>query len=388
MLKARHQFVGTGGYSIESIAGSAVLSTGTIAASIDASHFVQIRDSFQNAGMPVFYRAVPAPAVDVQLAVASSDLNSARRSATTSSADPGVGVPATLVYTPTVSGWHALILLDNSLTAGTVTLYADTTAPTGSISIDGGASTTTSKAVTLDLSAADTQTGVSSMQISIDGVFDTEPVLPYSTSGSATLPGGSGIKTVSVRYMNNAGMWSDAVSGTITLVARVTSVKPSSGPLAGGKKVTIRGQDLDGATAVSFGSTPATSFTVVSPTKITAVAPAHTPGTVHVRVTQGAFTTPTRSEDAYTYVAAPTVTRISPASGPKAGGTTVTITGTHFLGATSVTFGAKHATGFTVVSSTKITAVAPAHATGVAQVRVRSAGGTSVISPASRYRYV
>ena len=47
-----------------------------------------------------------------------------------------------------------------------------------------------------------------------------------------------------------------------------------------------------------------------------------------------------------------TVTGVSPTSGPTAGGTTVTITGTGFTGATKVLFGAVAATSFTVVSST------------------------------------
>ncbi|WP_310305549.1 IPT/TIG domain-containing protein, partial [Sphingomonas sp. BE270] len=50
--------------------------------------------------------------------------------------------------------------------------------------------------------------------------------------------------------------------------------------------------------------------------------------------------------------AGPTVTAVSPTSGPAAGGTAVTITGTGFTGATAVKFGATSATGITVVSAT------------------------------------
>src|ERR1019366_7947378 len=66
-------------------------------------------------------------------------------------------------------------------------------------------------------------------------------------------------------------------------------------------------------------------------------------------------------------VPAPAVTSISPSSGPTTGGTTVTITGTNFTGATKVGFGAVAATSFTVVSSTEITAVSPAQAAGTRQ---------------------
>jgi len=60
-----------------------------------------------------------------------------------------------------------------------------------------------------------------------------------------------------------------------------------------------------------------------------------------------------------TFVAPPRVTSISTATGPSAGGTAVTITGTGFTNASAVSFGATAAT-FTVVSDSSITAVSPA----------------------------
>jgi hypothetical protein len=72
--------------------------------------------------------------------------------------------------------------------------------------------------------------------------------------------------------------------------------------------------------------------------------------------------------------AAPTVTAVGPTSGPTTGGTAVTITGTNFANGATVTFdtggGAAAGTGVVVVNSTKITAVAPAHATGKVRVTV------------------
>ena len=57
--------------------------------------------------------------------------------------------------------------------------------------------------------------------------------------------------------------------------------------------------------------------------------------------------------------ATPTVTSISPATGPATGGTTVTITGSGFTGASQVLFGGVAAT-FTVEDDTGISAIAPA----------------------------
>src|SRR5215469_13496530 len=56
----------------------------------------------------------------------------------------------------------------------------------------------------------------------------------------------------------------------------------------------------------------------------------------------------------------PAVTGVSPSAGPASGGTSVTLTGTGFTGATAVQFGGTAATSFTVNSDISITAVSPA----------------------------
>ncbi|MET9845715.1 IPT/TIG domain-containing protein [Streptomyces ossamyceticus] len=75
-------------------------------------------------------------------------------------------------------------------------------------------------------------------------------------------------------------------------------------------------------------------------------------------------------------MAAPVVSSVSPNQGAPAGGTTVTVTGTSFTGATAVRFGSKAATSFTVNSSTQITAVSPS-GTGTVNVTVTTIQGTS-----------
>jgi hypothetical protein len=384
-----NQFAGTGGYAIQEAQGSNALSTGSSTFSFTSGQLIRIFDSFQSAGVPVFYRAVPSAGQDVVVAVASADLNAARRSLTTTSADPGAGNPAALTFTPTATGRQGLVVLDNNQSAGNVTVYADTSAPTGAVSINSGAASTTNPNVTLALSAADAQTGVTAMQVSTDGVFDTEPVVPFSTSGTATLPAPDGTKTVSVRFENNAGMWSTPTTDTITLDAspRITSVSPVSGPTGGGKTVTITGARFSGATAVHFGATAATSVTVVSATKITAVSPAHAGGTVDLQVVTPSGTSAIVSADRYTYQVAPTVTGLSPASAAHAGGKKITVTGTHFVGASVVKFGTKKVTTFTVVSPTTITVHAPAHSAGNVNVHVKTPSGTSASAPANRFTF-
>jgi IPT/TIG domain/Bacterial Ig-like domain (group 3) len=87
-------------------------------------------------------------------------------------------------------------------------------------------------------------------------------------------------------------------------------------------------------------------------------------------------------------VTAPTVTGVSPSSGPVAGGTSVSVTGSGFTGATAVDFGAVPAVSFAVTSDGQLTAVAPADSAGPVDVTVTGPGGTSATGPADQFSYV
>src|SRR5208283_5058435 len=121
-------------------------------------------------------------------------------------------------------------------------------------------------------------------------------------------------------------------------VPTVTGVTPAAGPVAGGTTVTVTGTGFVTGATVDFGLTGASSVTVVSGTSITAVSPAGT-GTVDVTVTTPGGISATSPADEFTYDPVPTVTGISPAAGPLAGGTTVTVTGTGFVTGATVDFG-------------------------------------------------
>ena len=82
----------------------------------------------------------------------------------------------------------------------------------------------------------------------------------------------------------------------------ITSVAPDFGPVAGGTTVTITGTDLASASAVKFGTVPATSFKAESETKITAVAPpSATVGAADVTATTIAGTSATTKDDRFFY---------------------------------------------------------------------------------------
>ena len=116
----------------------------------------------------------------------------------------------------------------------------------------------------------------------------------------------------------------------------------------------------------------------VNTTTITARTPAHAAGAVNVVITNNDGQTVTGT-NAYTYTAGPTFTSIAPTSGPLAGGTQVTITGTNFVsgGSFGVTIGGANAAGV-FVNPTTITARTPAHAAGAVNVVITNNDGQTV----------
>ena len=175
----------------------------------------------------------------------------------------------------------------------------------------------------------------------------------------------------------------------------VTSVSPALGLVTGGTKVSVKGTGFTSGTTVQFGSTPATSVTVLSSTSLSVVTPPGSPGLVDVTVTTPDGTSLVVNGDRFTYVALPTVTGVSPAAGPTAGGNTVTITGTGFQnifgfpGVSTVDFGSVPASSFTVDSDTQLTATVPPGSAGTVDVTLLTwLGATTATSAADQYAYL
>lgn len=136
----------------------------------------------------------------------------------------------------------------------------------------------------------------------------------------------------------------------------ITSFSPASGTM--GSTITITGNYFITDSAVSFGGIPAASFTVVSPTTITAVVGTGASGRIRVATRGGAD-----SITGFTFIPPPPViSSISPAAATA--GSVITITGNFFTNASAVSFGGVSAASFTVVSQTTMTAVVGAGASG------------------------
>ena len=161
-----------------------------------------------------------------------------------------------------------------------------------------------------------------------------------ATSLTVTSPAGSGTVDVTVTTPNGtSAVNAPSDQFTYTPPPTVTVVNPNNGPQGGTNTVTLTGSGfVSGSTMVDFGTKAGTSVNVASGTSLSVVVPAGT-GTVSVTVitTGGGSSTPLAN--AYTYNPPPTVTGVSPSNGLAAGGTSVTVSGTGFTGATAVHFG-------------------------------------------------
>ncbi len=232
--------------------------------------------------------------------------------------------------------------------------------------------------------------------------FQSSTAVVYAAATNVTVNNSTSITVISPLMTSSAGVYDVVVSteGPASTmessptssadhfdyepVPTVTGVSASSGPNAGGTSVTITGTGFTNGATVSFGSTPATGVTLASATSLTAVSPAGG-GVVDVTVTTPGGTSATNAGDKFSYT--PSVTGGSPASGPLAGGTTVTISGVGFAGGATVKFGAAAGTGVTVNSASSITATSPAGSSGAVDVIVTTTAASSAAVAADKFTY-
>ena len=113
-------------------------------------------------------------------------------------------------------------------------------------------------------------------------------------------PGTSGV-AVAVRVMTPGGESPSVTGDLFTYGPTITTLSRTSGPVAGGTKVTITGNGFSAVASVKFGTTAAKAFTVSSPTSIIATTPAHAAGQVRISVTTATGTTPATTVDLFTF---------------------------------------------------------------------------------------
>ena len=246
---------------------------------------------------------------------------------------------------------------------------------------------------------------------SVTGVIPATNVTVVSPTEITAVTGKgakAGTWSVFVTTSGGTSAGNSAANFTYTVAPTVSKVLPNSGPTGGGTAITITGTGfVAGATVVVgqgsgsvTGVIPATNVTVVSPTEITAVTgKGAKAGTWSVFVTTTGGTSAGNSGANFAYTApavVPTVSKVTPNTGPTTGGTAITITGTGFVAGASVVIGQGSgsvtgvipASSVTVVSPTEITAVTGSGAkTGTWSVFVTTTGGTSAGNAGANFSY-
>lgn len=239
------------------------------------------------------------------------------------------------------------------------------------------------------LSGSGYQTGAT---VTVGGTAATSIVVVSGATITAVTPvGAAGPADVVVTNL-------DATSVTLTggytyaNVPTVSSVTPNTGDVLGGTAVTIAGTNFATGATVRFGSTTATGVVVTSAAQITAVVPAGAAGAVTVTVTNpntlnGALAA------AYTYTTGgtqPSISNVSLATGPWAGGTPMTLTGSNFVSGATVTVGGVAAVGTTFFTSSELRCTSPAAAPGTAGVQpvtVTNPGGAGATNTSPGFTY-
>jgi hypothetical protein len=190
-------------------------------------------------------------------------------------------------------------------------------------------------------------------------------------------------------YPGLTALMCKAYSTRLTSTA-VTSITPRLGRAGHAVTVTVHGSGflpIAGADMAFIGSARVAA-SCTSTTVCHVTLPALSARTVDVKVSAEDYAaSPAVKGDHFQYVAAPGISSLSPARGPARGRTRVTVRGTSFIGVTAVHFGARAATGVKVISSSAVTALAPA-GSGTVHVTVTAAGGTSSAAGSrSGYKY-
>jgi hypothetical protein len=214
-------------------------------------------------------------------------------------------------------------------------------------------------------------------------VAATSVIFNSNTTLTVTVPA-EATGTVNVTEENTDGLSTVLKDGFTFSPVAVTQVSPPVGPTSGGNTVTIQGAGFISGSTVMFGTTAATSVKFVSATELTAVAPAHAGGTLNITVTNTNGTGVLA--EGYRFSGLPIITKISPATGPLAGGTAITIQGFNFKTVNQVLFGGTAAT-IVSTSGTTLKVTNPAFSGGADPVAVEASDSSGSFTTPGAFLY-
>ncbi|WP_371346722.1 IPT/TIG domain-containing protein [Ancylobacter sp. IITR112] len=195
----------------------------------------------------------------------------------------------------------------------------------------------------------------SQMRVSFGALSATQ--IGVSTATSVTVAAPVNLGRVPVVVHTPGGQSNEMI---FTYVPAVLSITPSFGTQGAVVRLVGAGLSEDGAPvvplSVTFGAAASPAFWSGGSQSVWAQVPAGK-GTVPVILKTAAGSTGTWSGALFYY--APVVTSVSPGGGPAAGGTTVTIRGSGFTGATAVLFNLDKGLGLNVISDTELSVTTP-----------------------------
>lgn len=208
--------------------------------------------------------------------------------------------------------------------------------------------------------------------------FDGTLITPTSvtqTTVSFIVPSQSsaGVSSVSI---STPGGTSGAINGGYTYFAapNVHAITPNYGNISGTSSVAITGNNFAvGNTVVTVDGVAVTPSSVTTTEILLNMPSRASAGQVNVTVTTPGGTSSTLVFD---YVSIPTIAAISPTTGNIAGGTTVTLEGSGFIENTLVSVDGVSITP-TLIDTSTLRFVTPAHSAGAVQVIVSTSNGNS-----------
>ena len=221
-------------------------------------------------------------------------------------------------------------------------------------------------------------------EVTFGGVPGTNIFHGGDTSLLVTSPAGSP-GTVDLVATNPIGS-SNPVNWTYTptLAPVIDLATPDEGYNTGGTVVSLTGKNFLGVSEVTFDGLPGVNLFVPSDDVLIVTAPPHAAGQVSILVTSPSGVSLPFD---WTYIPTdgpPDIYGIVPSSGPKTGGTEITLIGKGFVGLTSITIEGKECFRVTVLSDTEATCVTTSNPVGSAQVIATNSKGAS---PPANFTY-
>jgi hypothetical protein len=173
--------------------------------------------------------------------------------------------------------------------------------------------------------------------------FGGRPSVSVTVEGgsAATVVAPAGLPGPAAVAMTNPDGQTATYLGAFSYVVpapQILVVNPNTGTGRGGTAITISGRNFQEGAVVRLGAAFCQSTVVVDPTRLACVTPPGVDGPAVVSVTNQDGQSAELAAG-YTYVAPPDPQRVSPTSGPQAGGTAISITGAFFRPGVSVHVG-------------------------------------------------